>query len=159
MFWFFGREACGIPVPRLGIEPSPPALEGEVLTTGPPGKSLHLLLQGFFFFFPQSSLSSYFIVHWLLSWPVAQLLFWVCFSLNSWVGFTVAHVFHFLGFFFPFYWVKSSNNVFLKGHMGTKLTCLKLSLFCPHVWFVFGFRMLYSKSFSLRTLKLCSTVF
>ena len=26
--------------PRLGIEPAPPALEGEVLTTGPPGKSL-----------------------------------------------------------------------------------------------------------------------
>ena len=42
-----------------------------------------------------------------------------------------AHVFHFLGFFFPIYWIKSSNNVFLKGHMGTKLTCLKWPLFCP----------------------------
>ena len=40
MFWFFGREACGILVPRPGIEPTPPALEGEVLTTGKPGKSL-----------------------------------------------------------------------------------------------------------------------
>ena len=39
MFWFFGCEACGILAPRPGIEPAPPALEGEVLTTGPPGKS------------------------------------------------------------------------------------------------------------------------
>ena len=39
MFWFFGPEARGILPPRLGIEPTPPALEGEVLTTGPPGKS------------------------------------------------------------------------------------------------------------------------
>ena len=38
-FWFFGHEACGILAPRPGIEPAPPALEGEVLTTGPPGKS------------------------------------------------------------------------------------------------------------------------
>ena len=41
MFWVFGLEACGILAPRPGIEPSPPALEGEVLTTGPPGKSLY----------------------------------------------------------------------------------------------------------------------
>ena len=39
MFWVFGHEACGISAPRPGIEPIPPALEGEVLTTGPPGKS------------------------------------------------------------------------------------------------------------------------
>ena len=39
MFWFFGPEACGILAPWPGIEPAPPALEGEVLTTGPPGKS------------------------------------------------------------------------------------------------------------------------
>ena len=39
MFWFLGREACGILAPRPGIEPAPPALEGQVLTTGPPGKS------------------------------------------------------------------------------------------------------------------------
>ena len=38
MLWFFGREACGILAPRAGIEPAPPPLEGEVLTTGPPGK-------------------------------------------------------------------------------------------------------------------------
>ena len=44
MFWFFGPEACGILAPWPGIEPAPPALEGEVLTTGPPGKSLDLLI-------------------------------------------------------------------------------------------------------------------
>ena len=32
--------ACGILAPRPGIEPSSPALEGGVLTTGPPGKFL-----------------------------------------------------------------------------------------------------------------------
>ena len=35
----FGLEACGILDPRPGLEPAPPALEGEVLTTGLPGKS------------------------------------------------------------------------------------------------------------------------
>ena len=30
----------GILVPRPGIEPATPTLEGKVLTTGPPGKSL-----------------------------------------------------------------------------------------------------------------------
>ena len=39
MFWFFGHEPCGIIAPQPGIEPSPPALEGKVLTTGLPGKS------------------------------------------------------------------------------------------------------------------------
>ena len=34
--------ACGIPVPRLGIEPMSPALAGRFLTTGPPGKSLFI---------------------------------------------------------------------------------------------------------------------
>ena len=39
MFWIFSHEACGIFTPWPGIEPAPPALEGEILTTGPPGKS------------------------------------------------------------------------------------------------------------------------
>ena len=39
MFWFFGPKICEILAPWLGIEPAPPALEGEVLTTGLPGKS------------------------------------------------------------------------------------------------------------------------
>ena len=41
MFWFFGLKACGILAPWSGIEPALPALEGEVLTTGQPGKSLN----------------------------------------------------------------------------------------------------------------------
>ena len=39
MFCSFGSEVCGILAPRPGIEPAPPTLEDEVLTTGPPGKS------------------------------------------------------------------------------------------------------------------------
>ena len=38
-FQFFGNEAYGILAPQPGIEPTPPALEGEILTTGPAGKS------------------------------------------------------------------------------------------------------------------------
>ena len=39
MFCFFSHKACGILAPRPGIKPTPHALEGEVPTTGPPGKS------------------------------------------------------------------------------------------------------------------------
>ena len=35
---FWGHKACRILAPWLGIEPTPPALKGKVLTTGPPGK-------------------------------------------------------------------------------------------------------------------------
>ena len=46
MFWFSGHEAYGILAPQPGIEPIPPALEGKVPTTGPPGKSqiIHYLI-------------------------------------------------------------------------------------------------------------------
>ena len=44
LFLFFGPEARGILAPRQGTEPAPPALEGEVLTTGSPGKSLVFLI-------------------------------------------------------------------------------------------------------------------
>ena len=43
MSWFLGRGAYGILAPRSGIEPEPSALEGEVLTTGPAGKSPEFL--------------------------------------------------------------------------------------------------------------------
>ena len=36
---FWPREACGILAPRPGIAPATPALEGETLSTGLPGKS------------------------------------------------------------------------------------------------------------------------
>ena len=39
MFWFLGHQTCGILATQPGIEPAPPALEGEVLTIVPPGKS------------------------------------------------------------------------------------------------------------------------
>ena len=37
--FFFSHKACGPIVPQPGVKLTPPALEGEVLTTGPPGKS------------------------------------------------------------------------------------------------------------------------
>ena len=39
MFWFYNYEARGILAPQPGIEVASPALEGVVLTPGPPGKS------------------------------------------------------------------------------------------------------------------------
>ena len=48
MFWFFDHKACGILAPWPGIEPALPALEGEVLTTGPPGKYQELILEHIF---------------------------------------------------------------------------------------------------------------
>ena len=39
MFWFFDPNVCVILAPQPGIEPTPSALEGKVLTIGPPGKS------------------------------------------------------------------------------------------------------------------------
>ena len=38
-FWIFGPEPCEILPPQSAIEPVPPALEDEVFTTRPPGKS------------------------------------------------------------------------------------------------------------------------
>ena len=40
LFYFLVFLECGVLAPRLGIEPTPSALEGEVLTTGLPKKSL-----------------------------------------------------------------------------------------------------------------------
>ena len=37
MFWLFGGKVCTVPVPQPGFEPALPALEDEVLITGPPG--------------------------------------------------------------------------------------------------------------------------
>ena len=39
MFWLLGLEAGGTAAPCPGTEPALPALEGEVLFSGPPGKS------------------------------------------------------------------------------------------------------------------------
>ena len=40
----FGHEACGLSAPLLGIIPTSSTMEGQVLTTGLPGKSQHLYL-------------------------------------------------------------------------------------------------------------------
>ena len=40
VLFFFSCKSCGILAPQPGIEPTPPALEGEVLISGPPGRSL-----------------------------------------------------------------------------------------------------------------------
>ena len=45
MFLFFGHKASGVLASWSGINPvHPPALEGEVSTTGPPGKAQNLLI-------------------------------------------------------------------------------------------------------------------
>jgi len=44
LFQLYGHEARGILAPEPGIEPTTPALELAILTTGPPGKSLHILI-------------------------------------------------------------------------------------------------------------------
>ena len=41
VFGFLDHKASGILAPQRGIKPTGPALEGEVLTTEPPGKSQH----------------------------------------------------------------------------------------------------------------------
>ena len=43
---FFDCEACGILAPQTGIEPTPPALTGEVLTPLDHQGSPHLLNDG-----------------------------------------------------------------------------------------------------------------
>ena len=40
MFWIFDGEACGVLASQPGPAPTHPTLEGEVLTTGSPGKFL-----------------------------------------------------------------------------------------------------------------------
>ena len=41
---FFGHKACGTLPPRAGMDFTPLALEGEVLTIRPPGKSCFVQL-------------------------------------------------------------------------------------------------------------------
>ena len=53
MLSFFGHEAYVILAPQLGIEPAAPALEDEILTPGPPRKSLHQAFFHTFIYSPQ----------------------------------------------------------------------------------------------------------
>ena len=45
MFLVCGLEACGLLAPQPGINPTPSALKGEVLTTGIAEKSFFILLK------------------------------------------------------------------------------------------------------------------
>ena len=51
IYWFFDHEAYEILASRSGIEPIPATLEGKVLATGLPGKSLYLVFVCLFVFF------------------------------------------------------------------------------------------------------------
>ena len=44
MFWLSGLQAYDVLAPPQGTTPKPPALKGEVLTTGASGKSLIFLI-------------------------------------------------------------------------------------------------------------------
>ena len=46
-FSFFDHETCRTLVPQPSVEPTLPALKGEVLTAGPPGKSLKSFIFAF----------------------------------------------------------------------------------------------------------------
>ena len=52
---FFGHEACSFLTPHPGTEPAPPALEGEFLTTAPPGSPMFGLRLSKLFFVPNFS--------------------------------------------------------------------------------------------------------
>ena len=45
MYWLFGWKTCEIVAPGPGIKQTQPALKGEVLAAGPPGKSLSKLFK------------------------------------------------------------------------------------------------------------------
>ena len=82
MFWLFGCETCWILAPWPGAEPAPPALEGKVLITGPPGKCLPLLS------FPSPSLE--YLPAWYVPWE--KVGGWL--RLRLWLGrlgFTISH--------------------------------------------------------------------
>ena len=66
MFWSFGPETCGIPAPRPGIKPAPPALEGKVPTNGLPGKPLIIYLCIYLFVHSNKTwLGTFLAVQWL----------------------------------------------------------------------------------------------
>ena len=57
MFWFLGCETCGILAPQPGTDPAPHALEIDVLTSGPSGKSPQIFFRLVSVFHLNSSLS------------------------------------------------------------------------------------------------------
>ena len=81
MFWGFGPKACVILAPQPGIEPTSPALEGEVLPTGPPEKSLKLLsLRSTFSIYQNSLFGS--AIYWAFLY-VSDYIYKILSSLNQ----------------------------------------------------------------------------
>ena len=73
--------ACGILVPRPGIEPTSPELEGRFFTTGPLGKSLFLLLMEYCSYFTDviaSLLSPGILLFSFLKKINLFIYFWLC---------------------------------------------------------------------------------
>ena len=103
MFWFFGHKACGILVPWSGINSAPPALEVEVLTTGPPGKPQDSLLFKDRIIF-HCMIYRIFFIHYLLMdiWVVSMSwLLWIMIQWTQECRFFLR--FWFLFFFFAKY--------------------------------------------------------
>ena len=61
MFWLFGCKSRGILAPWPGIEPAPSPMEGEVLTTALPAKSLHVLNSVLYCPFPRPGIDKLFL--------------------------------------------------------------------------------------------------
>ena len=61
MFWVFDWKTCGVLAPRPGIEPAPSPMEGEVLTTAPPAKSLHVRNPVLYCPFPRPGIDKLFL--------------------------------------------------------------------------------------------------
>ena len=73
-------SACEILVPQTGIEPMSPALQGRLLTTGPPGKSWEQISYTRYFdqLLGYSLLISNFLRQWLSMfwpWPIIRMGF------------------------------------------------------------------------------------
>ena len=72
----FGHEACGILSRWPGIKQTPPALEGEVLTTGPPSKSPGVAFESLTLSTPpesQKPLDEDLLSEWKLLWPQGRI--------------------------------------------------------------------------------------
>ena len=87
VIWFFGPEACGILAPQPGIELASPAWEGEVLTTGLPGRSLctllnkHLHLHRNFWTAQTRKIAMF-----SSSWGTTGLMFWIPLATSKFRG-------------------------------------------------------------------------
>ena len=71
--------ACGLLVPGPGVEPLSPTLAGRLLTTGPPGKSLILLIFPSFLSIPLHAQTAFcMFIHPLIDRWVASTFWLLC---------------------------------------------------------------------------------